>query len=305
LLDSLHLEMSDDEISPRELLDKNQRNEKKELQSKIQALKKSVPKGDKKKKKEISESIAQLEKELQSKHQKELEDFETENSEQTSLDPVSSSLSEVHINDDEDEETPLGPLPIKHESIKMSKAQKRRDKKSAKERDRIQEIERQEEQNKIGPRAIEQQSIRTKLDNKNFKIKEIPSDGDCLFAGVVHQLGQLSITSSVQKLRQQTADELETNVEQYAPFLSNPETGDMLSDSEFKEYCHKMKTTAMWGSQVELKALSIVLKMPITVIQGEGADMTVGEEFSTEPLILTYHRHLHALGEHYNSVIPK
>ena len=40
------------------------------------------------------------------------------------------------------------------------------------------------------------------------------------------------------------------------------------------------------------------------VIQGEGPDITIGEEFSCDPIILTYHRHLHGLGEHYNSVSP-
>ena len=42
--------------------------------AKIQALKKSIPKGDKKKKKEVGAEIAQLELELEERHKKELEE---------------------------------------------------------------------------------------------------------------------------------------------------------------------------------------------------------------------------------------
>ena len=42
--------------------------------AKIQALKKSIPKGDKKKKKEVGAEIAQLELELEERHKKDLEE---------------------------------------------------------------------------------------------------------------------------------------------------------------------------------------------------------------------------------------
>ena len=42
--------------------------------AKIQALKKSIPKGDKKKKKEVGTEVAQLELELEERHKKELEE---------------------------------------------------------------------------------------------------------------------------------------------------------------------------------------------------------------------------------------
>ena len=66
-----------------------------------------------------------------------------------------------------------------------------------------------------------------------------------------------------------------------------------------------MASTPEWGGQVELLALSSILKRPIEVIQAEGAPVVVGEHFSSSRLLLTYHRHAYGLGEHYNSVQSK
>jgi len=55
----------------------------------------------------------------------------------------------------------------------------------------------------------------------------------------------------------------------------------------------------------QLRALSQVLRRGIEVVQAEGRVIVIGEEFinsSLEPIILTYHRHMYGLGEHYNSV---
>ena len=62
------------ETDPKEILLQKHRSEKKELQSQIQALKKTA-KNDKKKKKEMAETIAKLEDDLELKHNTELEEF--------------------------------------------------------------------------------------------------------------------------------------------------------------------------------------------------------------------------------------
>lgn len=298
------------ETDPKEILLQKHRSEKKELQSQIQALKKTA-KNDKKKKKEMAETIAKLEDDLELKHKTELEEFmktAADNDGAAALTngiEASLTLEDKNTNDEEDEEEEaLGPLGIKKETQNKSKAQKRRDKKAMQERERLEEIAKQEELNKFGPRAKEQETIAAKLIEKKLKLKDIASNGDCLFAGVVDQLGQISIESSVEQLRDSTANELLDKPDEYSPFLSNPSTGDMLTSDEYKQYCETMRSTNAWGGQIELRALSVVLKRPIQVIQGEGPDITIGEEFSCDPIILTYHRHLHGLGEHYNSVSP-
>ena len=77
----------------------------------------------------------------------------------------------------------------------------------------------------------------------------------------------------------------------------------MLTDAQFKTYCSDMETTSAWGGQVEIRALANVLKSPVEVIQAEGPAIVVGEEFKdvSEGLVVTYHRHMFGLGEHYNA----
>ena len=58
--------------------------------------------------------------------------------------------------------------------------------------------------------------------------------------------------------------------------------------------------------QVELTALSVRLERCIEVVQAEGAPVVVGEQWSDgqSRLLLSYHRHMYGLGEHYNAVLP-
>ena len=77
----------------------------------------------------------------------------------------------------------------------MSKAQKRRDKKAEKEQQRLEDIEKQEEENKNGLRHLETEKIKSILGSKGLQIYDIPSDGDCLFAGIAHQFTELDITA--------------------------------------------------------------------------------------------------------------
>jgi len=290
--------MSDEELDPREALLKNQRKEKKDLQSKIQALKKTASKGDKKKKKELNDEIAKLETELVEKHKLELLEFETST---ISIEKSDSTKDSDNQNCDENEQDNNSD----EKENRVSKAQKRRDKKTEKDKQRLEDIDKQEEENKNGIRHLEQEKIKSLLEGRNLKLAEIPSDGDCMFAGLVHQLVQLNLNSTVTDLRRNTADELMKNKADYSPFLSNPSTGDMLSDPEYQAYCSKMASTPAWGGQVELQAMATVLERPIEVVQAEGPPVVVGEQFSRKPLILTYHRHAYGLGEHYNSVTSK
>ena len=55
------------------------------------------------------------------------------------------------------------------------------------------------------------------LAGRGLKLHEIPSDGDCMFASVAHQLGK---ALSVADLRKKTGEELRRNKSAYWPFLS-------------------------------------------------------------------------------------
>ena len=91
----------------------------------------------------------------------------------------------------------------------------------------------------------------------------------------------------------------------------------------FEEYVHNVRSTSVWGGQLELRALSEGLKRPIVVFSAEGPPLIMGAEYLASTriqessvdnddddwdvnsaLLLSFHRHYYALGEHYNSVIP-
>jgi len=305
--------MSDEESDPKELLLKTHRKEKKDLQGKIQLLKKTSSKGDKKKKKEVLEEIATLEAEMNLRHKNELAQFEESSPEicpEVETAPVTMGTFIEEENDIEE---------INTGGERVSKAQKRRDKKAAKEKERINEIEKQEEENQHGARNLEAAKIKELLESRDLLLQEIPSNGDCLFAGLVHQLGLRKLEKSVKDLRKAATDEIRGNSDDYLPFLSHPVTGEMLDQEQFDKYCKDMQNTPAWGGQVELRALSQALKLPIEVVQADGPSMVVGEEFKLlngasdgddggdgeKRLILTYHRHAYGLGEHYNAVKSK
>lgn len=265
------------------------KRERKELQATIQALKKSAGKGDKKKKKEVLESIAKLELELDERQANEL----TQLSE-------ASKTNELAAGEEEDDERPDDD----DQNQRVSKAQKRRDKKAKEERAKQAEILVQEEINKTGPRATELKLIKATLKSRNLMLYPIPSDGDCLYNAIKHQLiatGRGPVLDTP-KLRQITAEYIHDNKELLIFYMSNPATGDCLTDDEFTEYCESIKRTSTWGGQIEIKALSNALKVPIEVLQSSGPPTLQNDDnFPGPPLVLTFHRFMYSLGEHYNS----
>lgn len=264
------------------------RNEKKEMQCKIQSMKKSVAKGDRKKKKEVAEQTADIEENLKQKHLKELNELIEENG-KTSL---INNLQEVKIDD---------VVP------KVSRAEKRRTKKITQMKERQALIEEHDIKNIGGTRHVETQTLVKKLKNLGLSICDIPSDGNCLYSAIVHQLKEVcGKTFTVPEIRLKTSDFLKSNKDDFIPYLSHPDTGEMLTDEQFNDYCYQVANSVQWGGEIELRALSHIYKIPIKVIQAEGSDITIGIEYTNcnKILILVFHRHMYGLGEHYNSVCP-
>lgn len=262
------------------------RNEKKDMQCKIQSMKKSVAKGDRKKKKEVAEQTAEIETKLKQKHLEELNKFAEEDEEPALI----KDLQEVKI----DDVTP-----------KISRAEKRRSKKIVQMKERQSLIEEHDIKNIGGTRHIETQTLVKKLKSLGLAIHDIPSDGNCLYSAVVHQLNKVcGKVLTVPEIRLQTSEFLKSNKDDFIPYLSHPDTGEMLTDQQFEEYCYQVANSVQWGDEIELRALSHVFKIPIKVIQAEGSDITIGTEYTNcnKTLILVFHRHMYGLGEHYNSV---
>ncbi|CAG5118072.1 unnamed protein product, partial [Candidula unifasciata] len=178
------------------------------------------------------------------------------------------------------------------------------DKKQAKGRERDDKIKEQEVLSRRGPRHQEMAKIKALLKQRRLKLYEIPADGNCLYTSVSHQLSVHSFQMSTEELRQKTAEYLRSHRDDFLPFLTNPDSGDILTAEEFEKYCDKTANSPVWGGQVELRALSEILQVPIEVLQADTSPQIIGENMQGKPLILVYHRHVYFLGEHYNSVVP-
>ncbi|TRY84311.1 hypothetical protein DNTS_025423 [Danionella cerebrum] len=279
--------------TPEELLIKQHRKEKKDLQAKIQSMKNAVPKNEKKRRKQLTEDISNLEAELSQKHEKELKLLK----ESCLVEEVSNSLGSVTVANDEETSDSRRPS-------RTSKAQKRRDKKAAEEKEREMRIAEAEVENLTGSRHQEGLKLKGKLQEKGLQIREISSDGHCMYRAVEDQLRGRGISFSITELRAQTAQFMRSHADDFMPFLTNLNSGDMYTADEFEKYCSDVADTAAWGGQLELRALSQVLQLPIEVVQADSPSILTGEDFDKPPIILIYMRHAFGLGEHYNSVEP-
>lgn len=217
--------------------------------------------------------------------------------------PDAEQLKALELGGGEDTKEPVEPEVVDSEAPqRVSKAQKRRDKKANEERDRQAEILAQELLNLHGPRQQESDSIKELLKSRNLVLHQIPSDGDCLYNAVRHQL-ELSRkpSMSVADLRSMTADYIAANKDDLIPFMTNA-SGDCLNESEFTKYVDAVRNTRAWGGQIEIQALSNSLRCPIEVLQANGSIVQGADQHKGKPpLVLTYHRHMYSLGEHYNS----
>ena len=128
-------------------------------------------------------------------------------------------------------------------------------------------------------------------------ITNVESDGNCLFRAVSDQLS--GNEGLAYKLRQDCVDYLEKNIDFFKPFVDKDE-------QEFEGYCRNMRKDGIWAGNLELQALSKLLKVNIRVHQlkedGPSFDIfcNFGEKEDVKDwLQLSYH-----CQEHFASVRP-
>jgi len=272
------------------------KEEKKALNAKVQSLKHSVPKGDKKKKRQVTSEIALLTAQLEERHAKELAtNGNNDGSEINDNKLESLCLKEVVENN----------IAVSHPAAqpKVSKAQKRRDKKEAEERARQKCIEEDNQESSTHSRNIEAALFEKILKENSLNIFDVDPDGNCLYNAIAINLHGHTSEDTLKKLRKNTSEYMLEHMDEFLPFTSNNVTGEMLSVEEYKQYCNDIKETNSWGGELELKAISQINHVPIEVYQAHGPKLLIGEEFKEDPIRLSYHRHQYGLGEHYNALI--
>lgn len=138
------------------------------IAAQIQTLKKSICKGDKKKKKEVTEEIGRLEENLEKQQAEELNTWKLAH---ITLNNGQTEFVEEHDEVNKDNNS------SKQSVHKISRAQKRRDKKAIAEIERNQRIIEQEALNVFDKRNVEIEAIKKILTERNLMVYEIPSDG--------------------------------------------------------------------------------------------------------------------------------
>ncbi len=222
------------------------------------------------------------------------------------------------------------------EEIKRQRALAKKLKK--KNQARQKEIDRQnriaEENATAGPsrREMETDALAALyLKPRSLAVEEVEADGHCLYRAVARQCARVGLEVvggdgyDYAKLRSICAEALMgPNRGEYEPFAEFGDGHDGHHSSggnhpaSYEEYVEKVRSSAAWGGQLELRALSEGLNCPIVVFSAEGPPLTMGAEYygsenesgdndwsSKKALLLSFHRHYYALGEHYNSVVPE
>ncbi|KAG7363814.1 OTU-like cysteine protease [Nitzschia inconspicua] len=178
---------------------------------------------------------------------------------------------------------------------KLAKARKKKERQREKEREQQEQIERETANAGPSMRHVELEQIQTILSPLNLKVSEVEADGHCLYRAVGAQTDK-----SYTEIRSLCADALQANKDELAAFCEL--TDDVGS---FDEYVDMVRNSAEWGGHVELRAISMALDRPIHVysVQQGKSPLIVHEEGTQSPILLSYHLHYYALGEHYNQVI--
>ncbi|KFO04737.1 OTU domain-containing protein 6B, partial [Balearica regulorum gibbericeps] len=189
------------------------------LTAKIQGMKNAVPKNDKKRRKQLADEVAKLEAELEQKHKEELKQLKEALPEQNKVESIADGVANLELEGVEQQ--------IQHPRI--SKAQKRREKKAALEKEREERIAVAEIENLTGARHLESQKLASLLAARHLEIKQIPSDGHCMYRAIEDQLKDHQNSWTVATLRNQTAKYMQSHFDDFLPFLTNPSTGDMYS----------------------------------------------------------------------------
>ena len=205
------------------------------------------------------------------------------------------------------------PAPF-YKETKLSKAQQKKENKRKKQAESRAAASAQDDNNaQFSASALEREAFQPVLSRRALRLVDVQPDGDCLYAALAHQCEQKMAGSSklsAVQLRQMAADFIRKNCWDFLPFLVTEE-GTPLVESDLPDYCTKVANMCSrggsWGGEAELRAISSALQRRIEVLHADDRTTVFGEHFPSEresPLLITFHKHAYALGEHYNSTAP-
>ncbi|PWN18896.1 cysteine proteinase [Microstroma glucosiphilum] len=209
----------------------------------------------------------------------------------------------------------------------LAPQQQRKEAVAAAERARIEE-ELKANGGKVDEAALERQGLTDACESLNVDMYEITPDGHCLYSAIADQLNLLgrgaaaggggggAAHENYKTTRAMTARWMRGHEDDFKPFISDndermagvasPGGADVVKGGDpYQAYCDAVERTAVWGGQPEILAMSRAYRTPIWVVQAGSPIVKVGQdEFPLEgrPLMISYHRKMYGLGEHYNSL---
>ena len=313
--------------SPLEALQQKHLKEQRDLASRIAQKKKQA---SKKTRKGVNDECDRLERELRERQAGELRDLtggaaaddeaqESEGEEVTQGNgAVDVQIEGLSINGRADESAPTTTAQSEAGSSnapgKKKNRQKERLARRKAEQDAAVAQAEEEARNAPNPRELEKQRFEPLLADRKLALYEIRADGHCLYAAVADQLStremslepRIPITLSetdkalpYKKTRYAAAGWIESNADDFAPFMEDP----------LQEHVRKIRETGEWGGHVELMALARGYGVRICVLHADGRvdrvepkDGGEGDGEGEGEIWLGYFRHSHGLGEHYNSL---
>ena len=294
-----------------ETMQARHRKEQRDLQGRITSKKKNATK---KTRKFVNDECAALEYQLKEKQEEELRqltgatdgdehdtttttDVDQQQQQQQPASPPTSSSSSPDALATKLESTTLSPQSRPQQ--KKPNRQKARLARRAAEAEALSLAASHEASNMTDHRGAEREAMQAAFAAHALREYEIAPDGHCLFSAVADQLAANGIEGGeggYKAVRRAAAEWILRHREEYEGFL----------EEGVEEYVGKVRDTAEWGGEVELRALAGCFGVEIRVVQGGGRAVEVvkpaeeGKEGKT--LWLAYYRHGYGLGEHYNSL---
>jgi hypothetical protein len=107
--------------------------------------------------------------------------------------------------------------------------------------------------------------INAMIENKDYTIKKIPGDGQCLFSSLAYYLTPIKAA----QLRKEAVELVSENWQQYQPFLQEQQFGSV------EQYKQKMSKKGTYGAHIELLVLAIKYNLCVIVINQDDYDFTI------------------------------
>ncbi len=254
----------DDRVSPvtseeakNQLLQRHA-EERKDLAKSYERKKSFIPRKDRSGRSRLAEELATAEKKLKDRHTQELKDagisdVEKAKSASGDVSNLENSVENMVVQA-ENNSLLYGNDGDQSSGRKESKAARRRRLKAEQEAESERRVADARANQGVSEREEEMKAIQKQLDVKRMRVHPIAPDGHCLYNAVAHQMeligDEFDIDPSAQALRNATADYMLAHADEFIMFVESVH-GD---SAKFRAYCDEIRTKAVWGGQVELRA---------------------------------------------------